>query len=286
MINKYTTFKNILIFRRPEDNVATAAVVEQVCVYARERGIPLYMQYGPDMNTDEPLLIVSIGGDGTMLAAMRTSVYYSTAKVVGFNTGMLGFLTEELPPSIDEFLDNIWFHEKVVFEERMMLKGTVSIDGNPVDEIYEAVNEFVLTGKTINAPLTTEVYINDSFVSEQMGSGMLVATSTGSTAMALSSGGAIVSPSTNIMQIVPVLSHTLTTRPIISSGRDTITLVGNFTSRIQEIEIHGDGKLLVSVSNIEGDEVSITIQKHSKTVKVWRPADWNFFSVLSEKMKW
>jgi len=284
MLGKYTTFKNILIFRRPEDDSVTRNVVEQVRVYARERGIKFFMQPGPD--NDEPTLIVSIGGDGTMLAAMRASAYLPSATVVGFNTGTLGFLTEELPPSISEFLDDIWFHETVDFEERMMLKSTVSIDGEPIDEIYEAINEFVLTGKTINAPLTTQVYINDNFVSEQMGSGMLVATSTGSTAMALSSGGAIVSPSTNIMQIVPILSHTLTTRPIISTGRDTITLVGNFTNRIPEIEIHGDGKLLVSVSNVEGNEISITIQKHSKTVKVWHPENWNFFSVLSEKMKW
>lgn len=284
MLDKYTTFKNILVFCRPEDDFTTRYVKEQVRRYARERGIPFFVESNTPMQ--DSTLIVSIGGDGTMLAAMRASLYFPEATVVGFNTGTLGFLTEELPASISDFLDDIWMHENVDFEERMMLKGTLSIDGVEYSRSYAAINEFVLSGRSINAPLKTKVYINDNFVSEQMGSGVLVATSTGSTAMALSSGGAIVSPSTNIMQIVPILPHTLTARPIISTGRDSITLVGDLTERVSEIKIHADGKVLETVTNLEGSDVSITIEKHEKTVKIWRPKDWNFFNVLSEKMKW
>jgi len=284
MLTEYITFKNILVFCKPEYDSRTTTVKEQIRKYARMRGIPFYV--GEIITSDEPTLIVSIGGDGTMLAAMRASLSFPVATVVGFNTGTLGFLTEEIPASISEFLDGIWMHEDVEFEERMILKAILSVDGKERSNTYEAINEFILSGSTVNTPLTTQVYINDNFVSEQMGSGVLVATSTGSTAMALSSGGAIVSPSTNIMQIVPVLPHTLTARPIISTGRDSITLVGNLTDRVSGIEIHADGRVLTSVTNIEGTEVSITIEKHEKTVKIWHPKDWNFLSVLSEKMKW
>lgn len=290
MFDRYTTFKAILVFSRPDNDFATRNVTEQVRKYARVRGIPFGLSHMDlfrlTVDPADPILVVSVGGDGTMLAAMRATAKFISATVVGLNTGTLGFLTEELPASIEDFLDDIWVHESVVFEERMMLKGTMSVDGVETPETFEAINEFVLSGTTVNVPLVTEVYINDNFVSKQMGSGVLVATSTGSTAMSLSAGGAIVSPSTNIMQIVPVLPHTLTARPIISTGRDSITLVGNFTDRVSEIEIQADGKVLASVTNVEGNEVSLTIEKHAKTVKVWRPKDWNFFSVLSEKMKW
>ena len=75
-----------------------------------------------------------------------------------------------------------------------------------------------------NAPFNYKILINDQIVAEQFGSGVLIATATGSTAMSLSAGGAIVSPSTNIMQIVPIVPHSLSARPIITTGRDKISI--------------------------------------------------------------
>jgi len=115
---------------------------------------------------------------------------------------------------------------------------------------------------------------------------MLVASSTGSTAMSLSAGGAIVSPSTNIMQIVPVLSHTLTARPIVTSGNDEIRIVTTLSDRVPLVNIYADGQTIFDEPGEEGNEIVLTVKKHKRNVHIWRPTDWNFFSVLTEKMKW
>ena len=279
-----TTFDSIFIFRKPGIDYETQRVAEFVYSYGVNHNIPVGYVY-PD-NFDERVLIVSIGGDGTMLAAMRASTNYINSTVFGLNTGTLGFLTEEIPDNLNGYLDNILFDRNVILENRMILGGSFSIDGKESGKLLKAVNEFVLTGKSINAPLVTEVYINEHFVSEQLGNGVLVSSSTGSTAMSLSAGGAIVSPSTNIMQIVPLVPHTLTSRPIISTGRDSITIGAVLTDRVPEIEIHGDGQTLFSFNVDAGSEIEFTIKKHASEVKIWRPKDWNFFNVLTEKMKW
>jgi NAD+ kinase len=278
------TFDSIFIFRKPGEDIETQNVADFVYSYAKNHGIPVTYCY-PD-NLHERVLIVSVGGDGTMLAAMRASTNYINSTVFGLNTGTLGFLTEEVPHNLNEYLDNILFERNVILETRMILGGSFSIDGEKSNKSFKAINEFVLTGKSINAPVITEVYINEHFVSEQLGNGVLVASSTGSTAMSLSAGGAIVSPSTNIMQIVPLVSHTLTSRPIISTGRDSITIRAELTDRVPELEIHGDGQTLFSFARNAGSEIEFTIKKHPQDVKIWRPKNWNFFSVLTEKMKW
>jgi len=276
-------FDYITIIHKPQCDDETINVIETIRDYAKHRNIPV-VDY--PSNLDDKVLIVSVGGDGTMLNAIRTSTHYDDATILGLNTGTLGFLTEEIPFKLFEYLDDILFERNVVLESRMILEGSLMIGGIEQEGMsFVAANEFVLAA-SIDAPLVTDIYINEQFVNSQLGSGMLVSSSTGSTAMSLSAGGAIVSPSTNIMQIVPLLSHTLTSRPIITTGRDEITLFAELTERVPEVNIHADGKTIFTSSHKIGTDISISIAKHPHDVKIWRPKDWNFFSVLTEKMKW
>jgi len=276
-------FDRILITHKPNPDADTAAIIGTVESYAKYRNIPLID--GPDDTSIDGVLIVSIGGDGTMLGAMRQSALHEVSSIVGFNTGTLGFLTEEVPTKIYEYLDNILSKKDVILESRMLLEGQVHINGNPVENLsFVAANEFVLSA-AVNAPLNVEVYINDQFVSSNLGSGMIVSSSTGSTAMSLSAGGVIVSPSTKIMQIVPVLPHTLTSRPIITTGRDEISIFTELTERVPSVNIHADGRLLMDTDFLLGTDVGLAIKRGADAM-IWRPKSWNFFNVLTEKMKW
>jgi len=274
-------FNKILITHKPDPDDETLAVVNSVYSYAKFRNIPIIE--APD--DFAKVLIVSIGGDGTMLNAMRLSTQHDDATIVGFNTGRLGFLTEEIPEKLYDYLDNILFEKNVILESRMLLEGQIIVNGN--DHLgfkFIAANEFVLTA-SIDAPLVSDVYINGQFVSSQLGSGMLVSSSTGSTAMSLSAGGAIVSPSTGIMQIVPILPHTLTSRPIVTTGRDEISVFTELTDRVPEASIHADGKKIFTLSS-DLHDIGIRIKKHPYDAAIWRPKNWNFFNVLTEKLKW
>jgi len=278
-------FDKILIVTRPTENDLTIEVREKVIKFCEDNDIMWRINSAYDID-DKNLLIVSIGGDGTMLGAMRRSLRYNKAIVYGINTGTLGFLSEEFDDNLSRVFQDIgrdWGH----IDERMALSATVYIDGQPVMEkpLY-AINEFVLTPLSVQSVLTTKISINKKFVSSNIGSGALVATATGSTAMSLSSGGAIVSPSTSIMQVVPILPHTLTSRPVITSGMDVISLSASLTQTKNPVEIYGDGVCLGSYEKFHGNEIELRIMKHSSCVRVYRPQTWDFFNVLREKMKW
>lgn len=285
-MDKPTTFDCIMIFRKPGEDAETQRVAEIVYSYGKSRGIPTTFWY-PD-SFDERVLIVSVGGDGTMLGALRASVNYKNSTVLGLNTGTLGFLTEEIPHNLNKYLDDILYENDVILEKRMILEGQYSINGEGFEEPFKmkAMNEFVVNGNGINAPLITEVFINEHFVSKQLGSGVLVSSSTGSTAMTLSAGGAIVSPSTNIMQVVPLIPHTLTSRPVITTGRDVITIRIELTDRVPRVDIIADGQPIFTCTKPVGTIVEFRVRKHPQEVKIWRPKNWNFFNVLTEKMKW
>lgn len=275
----------IVLILKPDSDNATKNIGALIREYGYQNGIPVSHFVPPDSLTME-ILFISIGGDGTMLGAMRQSVKFPNSTVLGFNTGSLGFLSEELPMDIECYLDKVMNNKDVMLDKRMVAKGTLTIDGEPLEGSYKAINEFVVSGGSISDPIVTEVYINEHFVSKQMGNGVLVSTATGSTAMSLSAGGSIVSPVTNIMQIVPLVAHTLTSRPIISTGRDTITIRTSLTSRINGIEIHADGRTMEKYNHSNATTIELHVSRYRNDISIWRPDGWNFFDVLARKMKW
>jgi NAD+ kinase len=220
-----------------------------------------------------------------MLGAMREALFHEDAVVMGINTGTLGFLSEDFHDT--EYLFN-YLHDisygHITIDERMALSANILINDKHVRDIL-AINEIALACGSIRYPIEVETLINDKFVSKTSGTGVLVAAATGSTAMSLSSGGAIVSPSTNIMQIVPMMAHTLTSRPIITTGRDTISLKAELGCR-EQIDVYGDGLQRMILNESLGNRIELKIFKSDKKIKIIRPQDWNFFDVLSKKLKW
>jgi NAD+ kinase len=279
------TYERVLVITKPDADGLTLKVVNEIADFCKENEVPWTRDSNKFPDGTGKVLLVAVGGDGTMLGAMRDSLRYPKSIVYGVNTGTLGFLVEEYRNNIRQVLSDISRRFGMV-EERMALSGRIYVDGDLVEDDQVAMNEFVLAPMTIQAPISTEVYINKKLVSDNKGSGVLVATSTGSTALASSGGGAIVSPSTNIMQVVPILAHTLTSRPVITTGRDTISLKTEIGNNRNPIEVYADGVVLATIYNDDGNEVELRVTKNPNPVRIYRPADWDFFNVLREKMKW
>ncbi len=277
------TYNRVLIITRPSGDAKTALVRDKIISFCVDNEI-IWTEGNFPRGTKD-VLVIAVGGDGTMLGAMRKSFRYTKSIVYGVNTGSLGFLSEEFNDNINTILSNISSRVGQI-DERMALTGRVFVDNMRVGDDIIAMNEFVLSGMTNQVPVKVEVSINKKLVSENVGSGVLVATSTGSTAMSLSAGGAIVSPSTNIMQIVPLMAHTLTSRPVITTGRDTISLRTQIVNSSQPIEVYGDGIALSTFYKGDGEDIELQINKTPGVVRVYRPQNWDFFSVLREKMKW
>ena len=277
-------YERVLIISKPLEDAMTQVFMEAIDNFYTNRDVPV--GYG-NMPTkfEEPLLIIAVGGDGTMLGAMREALYHENTMVLGINTGTLGFLSDDFYDTecLFKWLQDI-DDDNFIIDERMTLSGNIYINDKHIRDTI-AINELALTAGSIRTPLEVKTKINDKFVSTSSGTGVLVATATGSTAMSLSSGGAIVSPSTNIMQIVPMMAHTLTARPIITTGRDVITLMANL-GKHEQIEVYGDGQKRMVLNESLGNRIRVHIFKNNKKIKIIRPKDWNFFNVLSKKMKW
>lgn len=240
-------------------------------------------------------LYVSLGGDGTMLTAMRTAVRQPEGTVLGINFGTLGFLTsfdgnilatESTITSmiVDLFQQN---QESWKLEYRSILTAEFPINTDATDSldnrIISAVNEILITTPTRRNPLEYDVFVDDNYVATQRGDGVIVATATGSTAYAMSAGGAIMCPSTRAMQIVPLAAHTLTSRPIVVGEHSNVRIIPKFTNRVKEVEILYDGLHTYTASKDINFNVQIC---NDQAVGVWRTKIWNFFDVLREKMNW
>src|SRR5665213_239560 len=157
-------------------------------------------------------VIVSIGGDGTMLLAARAIARANpTAQLIGVNAGKLGFLSEHPPEEIDALFEELE-NGTLVSEERLMLHASLRTDSsNPLlvkqDNLdstregtssaklsLDALNEVVIDNYGSTHMLTLEVYVGDALLGLLRADGIMIATPTGSTGYAVSAGGPIVEP--------------------------------------------------------------------------------------------
>lgn len=171
--------------------------------------------------TSHPFLIVTLGGDGTLLRAVRRFYQYD-APFLGIKFGKLGFLTGARLEDAQEAIDGV-LHETACVERRNLVQVKVIQNGACVTTEY-ALNE-VVVGRVPGAPLvTTRLNINNHELYTSSGDGLIVSTSTGSTAYALSAGGPIMSPEYAGLVVVPLASHTLIQRAVVTAPHEIISI--------------------------------------------------------------
>jgi len=158
-----------------------------------------------------------LGGDGTLLSALDYAVPYGIP-MLGINLGRMGFLTETEPEELEDDLTRI-FKGDFWYEDRM----TMTIEG--AEERFFALNEIVISRKNASTGiLTVEVGSNGAIIDRISGDGLIVASSTGSTAYSLSAGGPIVAPGLDCFVLTPVCSHTMNARPVVASADESISV--------------------------------------------------------------
>ena len=221
-------------------------------------------------------LAIVIGGDGTMLNIARTLAPHDVA-LVGVNQGRLGFLTdisvENMIGTIGTILDG-----KFVTERRMLLEGRVRSGAKKTTGVL-AFNDVVVSKGTQGNMVELEVRINGEFIYKQHSDGLIVATPTGSTAYAMSSGGPIVHPSLSVMAIVPVSPHTLSNRPIVVSSDCVVDII---IRNAADPRAHFDSHTRFDLR--EGDRV--TVRRYPHTVSLLHPAKHSYYRMLREKLNW
>jgi NAD+ kinase len=166
-------------------------------------------------------LVVSIGGDGTMLRAMHLVVAHGVP-VLGVSMGRLAYLTVVEPEQLTTALEGFLAGEHQI-EERMTLAVDVDApSGSVATGTYVACNEVVAEKPSSGHTVHVAVDINGAFFTSYAADGLIVATPTGSTAYALSARGPIISPTHRALLLTPVAPHMLFDRSLVLDAAERV----------------------------------------------------------------
>ena len=286
MSNAFQTVAVIGKYKSPE----IAGPVLELAEFLAGRGIrvlidPLTAEHvGNSRHATLPLaelgraaeLAIVIGGDGTMLNIARTLAPFDVA-LVGINQGRLGFLTDfsmgNMLESMSEILDG-----KFTAESRMLLQAEVISQGKRELDVV-AFNDVSVNKGAQGSLIEIEVRINGQFVYNLRSDGLIIASPTGSTAYALSSGGPILHPGLNAFSLVPVCPHTLSNRPIVVSSESEIEIL---LLKASDARAHFDSHSHQELG--EGDRIVVRRCPHA--IRLLHPIGHNYYHMLREKLHW
>ncbi|MHC2994791.1 MAG: NAD(+)/NADH kinase [Candidatus Atribacteria bacterium] len=231
----------------------------------------------PEKFLNKVELIISLGGDGTLLRAARLAAS-ADIPVFGINLGGLGFLTQIGIDDLEKSLEKLYL-EKYFLDERMMLDCSVKRKSKEIKK-FIALNDIVIGKGAFARIICLATYVNDDYVITYSADGLVISTSTGSTAYSLSAGGPIVNPGINSIILTPICPHTLSARPLIISENDQVRIT---------LE-SGEEEVMVTIDGQEGftlepeDEVIVKKSIHKARLITFK--EKSFYAILREKLRW
>ncbi len=219
-------------------------------------------------------LLITLGGDGTILRAAR-KVYKYGVPILGVNIGHLGFLSSV---ELTEFSDAIKKIKKREFQimERMMIK--VTIPGKESENVHVALNDIVITKGILSRMLTYNIFVDESFYSSYKADGLIVSTPTGSTAYSLSAGGPIVYPTMDLISLTPICPISNGVKTIILDSHNKIKI--RLNTNEDNVFLTCDGHL-----ELESDKYNeMIIQAIEEKCKIVQLKEYDYFKILRNKI--
>lgn len=219
--------------------------------------------------------VISMGGDGTFLKA-ASRVGAKGTPIIGVNMGRLGFLADVLPGEVEAALDSLYAGECQIEEHAVIqveAEGGV-LAGNPF-----ALNDIAVLKRDDASMISIRTQVDGEFLVNYQADGLIVTTSTGSTAYNLSNGGPIIIPQSSSLCLTPVAPHSLNIRPVVINDTAEITL--DVESRSHNYLVAIDGR---SERMTEGTR--LVIRKAAHTIKIVKQRNQRYFSTLREKLMW
>lgn len=283
-------FRSIGLIAKTDDDGQVAATLDLIHRFLVDRGVEITL----DRSTDDFLagpdtvprrevaehcdLAIVVGGDGTLLTAAR-SLADAGIPIVGVNLGRLGFLVDVSPDTALDRLGQI-LDGQYTEEQRFLLQAEVLRHGRVIQSTV-AFNDVVMRIKNVVRMIEFDTWIDGTFVNVQRADGIVVSTPTGSTAYALSGGGPILHPSLEAILLLPICPHTLSSRPIVVDSAARIEL-GICAGVRETAQVVSDGQSNLDVA--AGD--ILRIQRKAHRIRLLHPVDYDYYSILREKLHW
>ncbi|MBM4147487.1 MAG: NAD(+)/NADH kinase [Lentisphaerae bacterium] len=266
-----------------------AEVLRRLACAARVRGIELFALEGtarltdgitalaPDDFYDRVEALLALGGDGTMLRAVR-ELGGRDLPVMGLNLGSLGFLTSVQENDMERALDALARGDYRLGTRRMVDCRVVR--GALEQGRFHALNDVVIANGDSARVITLGVDVDGERVTEYVCDGLIVSTPTGSTGHSLSAGGPIVSPESCVFVLSLICPHTLSSRPIVIP--DSCEVSVEVSESDAGVHMMVDGQVGQDLQ--PNDRVSIRASERS--VRFVHLPGYRYFAVLRHKLHW
>lgn len=266
----------------------TKGVVEEIIRWANQENVGFFVEeeLNPLAGHPETALpaeelwqecdvLISLGGDGTMLASARAVGEHETP-ILGINLGGVGFLTEINSNDLQNTLNRLKKGDYFI-EKRMVLE--TEVEGFRKFEQY-ALNDIVIDRGEVARLFLLHLYADDEFICSYSADGLIISTPSGSTAYNLAAGGPIINPRINALIVSPICPHTLASRTILFSEKETLKVAVELDSREAGLTI--DGQVAFHLKS--GSSVLVRKARHSVNLIKFR--DRSFYEILRSKLHW
>jgi NAD+ kinase len=223
-------------------------------------------------------LIVTLGGDGSILRAAREGSRYQVP-ILGVKMGRISFLGEVEPthwehPLLRVLEGDFWL------ERRMMLQSAVWRDGEPISNGHEALNDVVVSRGKLARLVRTAASVDGSLLATYSSDGVIVATATGSTGYAMAVGGPVLPPELSNILLIPIAPHLSLDRAVVLPQGVSVDLQ---VSTDHQAILTVDGQFLVELET--GDLVRISASPYqAQFVRLQDRA--YFYRTLMDRLSW
>jgi NAD+ kinase len=222
-------------------------------------------------------LLISIGGDGTILKAI-TFVKDLSIPIIGVNTGRLGFLAKIQIENIEQVIEEIILKNYSV-SERTLIEVSTSETNQQLSKLNFALNEITLSRKNTTSMISIDTKLDNKHLNSYWADGLIISTPTGSTGYSLSCGGPIIMPEAENLIINPIAPHNLNARPLIIPDNTEIKIKVN--GREDEFLISLDSRITTLSNSTE-----VIIKKSPFKIKMIELENESFLITLREKLMW
>ena len=230
-----------------------------------------------DLPRHKPSVVISLGGDGTLLSAARAFAVTETP-ILGVNLGSLGFLTEVPLAELYDTLE-AWERGTAIVDTRSLMHAGLFRDGKMFQE-WDALNDIVISKGAIARMGEFAIELDGQFVASFRADGVIVATPTGSTAYNLAANGPILMPSIDAMVLTAICPHLLTIRPIVFPGESEIAVTVDVVPHETYLTVDGQEAVELNL----GDRIQC--RKSTRKVHLLRLHPNGLFNVLRNKLSW
>ena len=235
-----------------------------------------------DLSADAVDLVISLGGDGTLLRAARL-LFGRDIPVLGINLGSLGFLTSVSADRIADAVRSVLGGE-FFLERRRTLTAEIRDAQGATRRTFTVLNDAVVHKAGVAQVVHLGLWVGPQGDLEEIGSfsgdGVILSTPTGSTAYSLSAGGPIIVPELHCFLVTPILPHTLALRPLLVPGGEEISVTA----------LERREPLLLTVDGQEGGNVRhsdrVVVRMGAFRVPLVRLPGHSFFATLRRKLSW